>query len=83
MGVCAGMGFARNRRTNHIADSKNRGAPGLGHLDCGERVGGFARLRNRNNHVEGSDYGVAVAKLTRVLHLHRNSGQVLNEVLSH
>ena len=83
MGVGARMGFARNRRTDHIADSKNRGTPGLGHLDGRKRVCGFARLRNRNNHVEGSDYGVAVAKLTGVLYLYWNSGQVLNKVLAH
>ena len=83
VGVGSGVGFARNRRTDHITDSENRGTPGLCHLDGCKRVGGFARLRNRNNHVEGSDYGVAVAKLAGVLYLHRNSGQVLNEVLSH
>ena len=76
------MGFTGDRRADDVADSEDRGAVGLGHFDCSEGVGGFAGLRYGDHHVVGANDGIAVAELASVLHLYRDSGKVLDEVLA-
>ena len=49
---------------------------------CGESIGGFTALADGDDHILLVNQGIAVTKFTGILHLDRQAGNILEQVLS-
>ncbi len=83
MGIGAGIGSAGNAATHHVANAEDGCALALGQFQSRQGIGRFAALRDGNHDVALRDNRIAVAELRGVLDLHRNAGQVLNQIFGH
>ena len=54
---------ARNRRIDDVGDRKIR-APFCAFTNCGQRIGGFSRLRHRDHQIAQRDDRIAITNLT-------------------
>ena len=74
-------GFARDHGPDHVTDRQRLRALLLGLPLRGERVRGFAGLRNHDGQRISPDQRIAIAKLAAVIDFHRNSRQPLDHEL--
>ena len=83
VGVAAGVGGPGDGGAHYVAYSEQEGSGLLGEVDGCQGVGGLAGLRDGDHYVVGEDDGAPVAELGGVLHLDRDAGEVLDDVLAY
>ncbi len=69
--IDAPLGLAGDGTSYRVDDADHAGTPGLGDLDGLERVGGLTGLRDGDHERLLERYAALIAKLRRVLDLHR------------
>ena len=80
--VASGLGGTRNGGSDGIADTEDECSLFLGQLHSCQCVGGLSRLGYGDDHVLVVDYGIAVAELRGIFHLHGNLAEVLQQLLA-
>ncbi|MPN34750.1 hypothetical protein SDC9_182244 [bioreactor metagenome] len=74
------MGVSRNGGAHHVADTEDECSFFPGQLHGCQRIGGFSRLGDGDDDIILMNYRLTVAKLGRVLHLHRDTGKLLDSI---
>ena len=82
MQVHAAIARAGDGRTHAVTDGKRGRSLLLGFLEGGQRVGGFARLANREDQRARLDDGVPVAELRSVFDFHGHAREVFDHVFA-
>ena len=82
VGVDGSGGFARDHRSDHVADGQGLRSFGFGFALGRDRVGGFARLGDQHGEGVGSDDGIAITPFAGVVDFNRNSRQALDHELA-
>src|SRR5579884_2272522 len=80
--VNAAVGLAGNAATDDIAEGQSRMTFALRLAQRRQRVGGFSRLRDRDDDGVAVDGRIAVAKFAGVLDLDRNARELLKEIFA-
>ena len=75
------VALAGDRGVAHVADREHPGAALLALAECGERIGRFPGLGDRNHQAALVDDGPAVAELAGEIDLGGNPGDLLDHVL--
>ena len=82
MHVNAAVGFARDGAADDVDDGERLVPAPLGFAERGERVGGFAGLRDDEQHGVFFQRTIAVTKFMRELDLDRNLREFLDQILA-
>ena len=82
MDVGTSIGGTWDGRADGVADAVDEGALFLCQLNGGQRVSSLTRLRDGNDNVVFSDYGIAIAELRGVLHLTGNAAERFKELFA-
>ena len=82
MRVDRAFGLARRHAADHVADRDAVRALALRFPQRGQRIGGFAGLRDDDRQLVGRDDRVAVAVLGSVVHFDGHLRQRLDQVLA-
>ena len=75
-------GFARDHRSDDVADCKRLAAVGFGFALGGDGVGGFAGLRDQQRDGVRRDDGIAITPLAGVVHFDGDAGQAFDHELA-
>ncbi len=82
LGIKHGIAFTRQRTPLHVADRKNLAAPLSRKPDGGQRIGGFARLRNGDDQRTRFQARVAIPELAGEICFHRDIGEIFQQQLA-
>ena len=77
------VGLARDRRVHRVRNRQQMSPARAPFFHRGDRVGGLARLRHRDDHRAIVDRRPPIAELGRVIDLDRNRGEMLDHELAH
>ena len=75
MDVCSCIGSTRNTGANGIANAIDERPSILSQLDGSQRIGRLTTLRDGNDNITFSYYGIPVTELRSVLHLAGNAAE--------
>ena len=81
--VNAAVGFARDGAADDVDDGQRLVPAALGLAQRGQRVGGFAGLRDDQQHGVFFERTIAVTKFVRELDLDRDLRQFLDQIFAH
>jgi hypothetical protein len=82
MKIDAAVGLARDGRPNHVADGQDLVPAPFGFAQAGQRVGGFARLRDDQNQRVLLNGRVAIAKFAGVFDFRWDVGEFFEQIFA-
>ncbi len=82
MRVDGAGGFARDHRAHYVADGQRFRSPLFGMALRGQRIGGFAGLRDHHGQRVFEDDRIAITELAPIVDLDRNARQFLDHELA-
>ena len=83
MGISTRIAQTRNTRAHNVTNTKNACTFALRQIHGRQRICGFSTLRNGNHQIIGVQYWISIPKLGSIFHFHRNSRQILKQILCH